>query len=749
MREIALAGVAILCALAACSAAAQTPDLNAILCDPNGWRYDEKLVSVSRQTKHVRREGPGLLFEYTRSRTELFRANGKFNNQAYRPGATKALPGLDLSGWDRLSFWIYVEGNAEEAFQWGFTSMRPFRLSCRRGEWFHACWNLREALVDLAEVQQIIFRGVNQGTPPGDPARARVYLSGFRLEKADRHPHMGWAPDPQEIALTYSGVYPGEDVVALVAAEHAGKTYRLTGDRTSEAGRVSGAQASRRTEYAEIGIRAPKRPGDYRLSIEDGPTATLRVRERPYEGAIRNALRAIRAQRCGCASELHGPCHLDDAVRSDTDKPVDVSGGWHDEGVSQYTHLTAQTMGNLGRLQRAGHPGLGDELMAEIEWGVQSVLKYELEPGVHYHGLVAPYWYHTDNKPGTGNERKINVFHPHQLSCWWRAEALAIAAQVCREPIRAKARALAERYWRCHEQVATLYTNEEQARWRRDRRDLRVTAARLGASVEMFRLSGEREYADDAARTAEYLFTFQKRQPAGEDGFVGYFHKTLGRVEPYAGVNAKSRDVPGRALAELLMALPDHPHAPRWRAALKLYVDGTLKPLAALNAPYGYVAAGPFLRPKTTLFPGEKHGDLIVYPLQVFCRTRKGKELLRCDAARSQLKLATQMAAIGRALEDEELIHMAHAALRFMLGANPFHMSFMRHFGERWPVNAQLPNVPGMIVGWLGLTSKGEPFFDPCGAGRLEGPERFVVKEGNTAMCGYLLEACSYLERGR
>jgi len=101
---------------------------------------------------------------------------------------------------------------------------------------------------------------------------------------------------------------------------------------------------------------------------------------------------------------------------------------------------------------------------------------------------------------------------------------------------------------------------------------------------------------------------------------------------------------------------------------------------------------------------------------------------------------------MGRALGDSELISMARAAIRFVLGANPWHTSAMRHFGRRWPQNAQLPNVPGMIVGWMGVTSGGLPFLDPVGAGRLEGPDLFVVKEGNTAMCAYLLEACSYCQ---
>lgn len=736
------------------SADAQATDLNSILCDAKGWEYNSRYVSVSQQTKHVRGDGPGLLFEYTRDRKDLFDSKGEFRNNAYRPTATKALSGLDLSGHKRVSFWLYVEGNAEEAFQWGFGSNRPFRLSCRRGRWFHAQWYLDEAGADLKDPKPIIFAGVNQGTAPGDPTRARIYLSDFRLEKDEDEVHVGWDPDPSQIVFAYSGVYPGESVMALVAAEHAGKSYRLEGSDLQQSGRVSSVKQIKGKEFAEIRVVSSKQAGDYRLSVADGPATTLRVREDPYDEAAGKALRAMRAQRCGCASELHGPCHLDDAVRSDTGQSVDVSGGWHDEGVSQYTHLTVRTTGCLARFRRSRgreyrlglNEDRGDDLLAEIEWGVKSILKYELEPAVHYHSLVVPYWYHTDNQPGTGDERKIVVFHPHQLSCWWRTEALALAASVCREPLRSQAKALAERYWRMHEQVDQLYTLTERTKWKNDANNLRVTAARIGASIEMFRLTGERRYADDAVQTASHLLTFQQREPSGRYGLVGYFYKNLGSPAPYNGVNCKSQDVPGRTLAELLMALPNHPQASQWREALVMYAEGTLKPLARLNAPYGCVASGPYHKPLTSLFLGEKRGEMLVYPVHFYCQTRRSREFLRHAAAKSQLNVAAQLAAMGQALKDEELVDMAHSALRYLFGANPSHVSMMRHLGERFPVNAQLPDVPGMMVGWMGLTSDGLPFFDPHGAGRLDGPDRFMVKEGNTATSAFLLDACSYLE---
>jgi len=757
MKRLVFFAAAFLWVVSSSSGPAQALDLNAILCNPEGWKYDNRYVSISRQTKHVHGEGAGLLFEYTRDSKGLFDAGGKFNNMAYRPRATKVLPGLDLSAYNRLSFWIYVEGNAEEAFQWGFGASRPFRLSCRRGEWFHAQWNLWDAPGDLKKVSQIIFAGVNQGSPPGDPKRAKIYLSDFKLEKVEDQPHVGWTPDRREIVLPYTGVYPGETIVALVAPEHAGKSYRCSGDSTVKRGRVSNVKRTKRTEYADIRIVAPEKPGDYDLEIEGGPSATLRVREHPYEEAVCKALGAIRAMRCGCASELHGPCHLDDAVRADTGEAVDLSGGWHDEGVSQYAHNTAKTTAGLARFRRSHarkyrlglNEGRDDDLLAEVEWGLRSVLKYELQPGVYYHALVAPFWYYTDNEPGTGDERKVTVFHQHLLACWWRTEALALAAGVCAEPLKSQARAAAERWWRHHQQMSDRCTKEERGKWERAGKNLRVTAARIGASVELFRLTGDRQYAEDAARTADYLLTFQETSPAGEGGPVGYFYKNLGYPQPYMGVNCRSLDVPGKALAELLMALPAHPYARKWREALKLYAEGTVKPMARWNAPYACVAAGPFHRPATKLFAGEKHGDMIVYPLHFSRNPRAKSESPRHAAGIAQLNLAVQMAAVGKALKDEELIHMAHGVLRYLFGANPFHVSLMRHLGTRWPENAQLPNVPGMIVGWMGITSEGLPFFDPHGAGRLGGPDRFIVKEGTTVLCSYLLEACSYLEEDR
>jgi len=734
-----------------------TENINALLCSPTGWEYEKRLVSLSRQTRHVRGSGSGLLFAYTRRRRDLWQANGEFKPLGYRPRATKQFPRLDLSAYNELSFWAYVEGNVEEGFRIGFTGP-TLRTSLRRNEWVRVRWHFAEdERLDLTQITSFFFQGMNQGTPPTDPQEARIYLSGFRLEKATPKHVVGWRPDPAEIVLPYCGVRPGEKLIAPVAACHAGKRFSYSGPGKERADRVSDVKRSPRTEYAEIRLRAPKTLGKWRLKIEDGPSATLFVAERPYDEAVGKALTAVRAQRCGCASELHGPCHRDDAVRQDNGQAVDVAGGWHDEGASQFVRGTVLTTAALARY-RCSHSrpyrlGLNeatdDDLLAEVEWGARTLLKYEIEPGLFLRGWVRPYWCHTDSQPGTGDERRITVHHFFTpLYRWTCIEALALCSCVLREPLKTQTRVAAKRLWAQAERVAEIGSAAEQEYWGKAQSTVIAKAAQLGAAVEMLRLTGEAKYADAAVRLGNRVLALQDRSAPKGDALYAYFYRTSARRVVYNGTgNSRNKDLPGRPLAELLMVLPSHANAPLWREALTRYAEGTLKPLARVNAPYGALAAGPFKKPivaGTTVPAGERRGDALVYPVQITSRGRRG---LGSWESRAMFETAAAMAAMGRALGDDELVQMAHGAVRYVLGANPFHVSYMRHFGDRWPHLAQMPNVPGMTLMFLGFTLDGRPYYNPYGTSANSGHARFHVrKEGTTYTSVCLMLPCSYLE---
>ena len=736
-------------------------DINSLLCDPDGWECDERFVSISSQTLHVRGERPGLLFRYTRRSRDLWTAAGEFDPLAYRPHAVKQVPPLNLTGYSELSFWVYVEGNAEEAFRIGFTGI-VLRTSLRRNEWIHLRWDFAEdERIDLTNITSFFIQGINQGAPPSDPQEARVYLSDFRLTKALARHIVGWAPDPEQIVLSYCAHHPGEPVTALVAASHAGKRFSYTGPGPVGQGQVSGLKTSQRTEYAEIRFRAPDTPGKWQLTVEGGPSTTLIVDEFPYDEAVGKALTAVRAQRCGCASELHGPCHQDDAIRQDTGLTVDVAGGWHDEGASQYVRGTLLTTLALARYRRSHKrayrlglsPGAGDDLLAEVEWGARTLLKYEVEPGLFLRGWVRPFYCYTDNQRGTDDDRRITVHHLTPFYFWSTIETLALCSSVLEEPLKTRTRDLAERLWEQGTRTGEVLDDEELAYWRKVEGMLQARGAELAAAVAMHRLTGEASYVDAAVRTADSLLEMQDDSPPGDDALYGFFYRDSSRQVPYNGAgNSRSKDMPGRPLADLLKALPDHDDTPHWREALRRYAEGTLKPLARFNSPYGALAAGPFIKPLTDapqVTMGKQMGDMWVYPIQFSVQRRREARSVALGSWETVAMLGTAaaMASIGQALPDDELTAMVHGVVRYILGANPFHVSYMRHFGGRWPEYAQMPNVAGMTLMFLGFTYDGRPYYNPYGTCANRGHPRFYVqREGTTYTAAALLEPCSYLE---
>lgn len=169
---------------------------------------------------------------------------------------------------------------------------------------------------------------------PGEPARAA------------RAPNRRWVH--AVISLNQVGYLPADAKLAVIAAtgELAQLGFAIVDDAVVPKVRFQG-KLGRSYEPVQVGATfqvyyravfdALDKTGRYRLRLADGRLSEpFSVGRDAYHELIPLVLQYFDAQQCGKhRSKAHGPCHLDDgiAVGGPRDgQHVDASGGWHDAG---------------------------------------------------------------------------------------------------------------------------------------------------------------------------------------------------------------------------------------------------------------------------------------------------------------------------------------------------------------------------------------------------------------------------------
>lgn len=179
-----------------------------------------------------------------------------------------------------------------------------------------------------------------------------------------------------------------------------------------------------RADFSEF-----RAPGRYRVECLAND-ATIRSPEFTIadhlwiDRAIRPAYRFYYYQRCGCeVPGFHAACHLDDARLPDG-TTRDLAGGWHDAGdYNKYNGLTPETVHLLAYAYHRNpelfnrwdedHNGRAD-ILDEALWGARFLRKaFDVQRGEIVNAVYTGYRYwgppekETDNRPGTGDERHV------------------------------------------------------------------------------------------------------------------------------------------------------------------------------------------------------------------------------------------------------------------------------------------------------------------------------------------------------
>lgn len=450
-------------------------------------------------------------------------------------------------------------------------------------------------------------------------------------------------------------------------------------------------------------------PGWYVLEVKTRGQAsfssyTFRIGEDVYDDAIDKGVCYHAVQRCGPSSTGYNtPCHLDDAIRDDNNEFLDLVGGWHNStDLLKWSGASLMSMHgllNVGALTR--NAGLRARIFEEIRWGNLYFHKLQDPSGYIYsHGVGgdAPqegnHW--TDNIRGTADDRRavtrVADMGDQHAFIW----AQALVAQVYGGLDPDYASLCLDRARRCFEWV----TGSEGAQ--KHQTTYYSIGTGISAGVQMFRATKETEYEQYAVEMAERFMALQEREWVGNQQQVrGFFYSNPDRKEGVCiGVCEPLVLV---AFCELLDAFPEHSKAQSWRQALEMHCRDYVQVMASRNA-FGLVPRGvcldepqkPHIYGSGGIPRNRKIGDL---GYRYFATASGGAR--NCYHA----GLAVALFKASRLLGQPEQGILAQRQLDWILGANPFGVSFMVAVGHVNPpeyiytgFQPRTPWIPGATM---------------------------------------------------
>ena len=664
------------------------------------------------------------------------RATGPSNDPDYatygRANCSIDMQGSDLTDFNRITMEVCPQCEGTVIMNLNLTlrnassgSLGSHLLNLVPNQWNKLVFEMEGLQRD--HVQSIAFytdlKGRNQAT-----CDSLVYLlRNICLEKVERpDKEVGWQPEPNRIVYSMSGYLPSGMKTALVEDSVRG-TFSLKDAATGECILQDTVKTVETTlgRFGVLDFSSIQRVGSYVLQIGQKQTPAFRIAEDAFTNAQWRLLNYIFCQRCGWAVPgIHGVCHTD--LFCDFEgKSVPYGGGWHDAGdLSQQTLQTgdvAYALLEAYEKQKGCNSTLATRLLEEAEWGLRFVLRCRLGGGYHASSMGLLHW--TDGIEGTSDDihtvRKQNMAYDNFLYSAYEAYAASVMPSGSLRDSLAKAAVEdydygMEKFQRDgfdsfpHIMEHTYNTSHAQ-----------FHATMSWAASQLFRLTHEERYANEAAAHIGYVLSCQEQ----EGPMPGYFYRDTTRQSIVHYIHQSREQLFMQSLVSLCETQPEHPDYPSWHEAIRLYAQ-YLKRLSTYTAPYGMLPSG--------VYQTEEYRDSSgFYALHLFApreapqlyerQIRQGVALDEHHFVRrfpvwfgifngnEAVLLSTGKAAAvcGRFLGDDELRQLGREQLYWTVGKNPFCQSLIYGEGHRYPSMDSFSS--GEIVGEIpvGIRSMG------------------------------------------
>lgn len=672
---------------------------------------------------------------------QMFRdAPAPTRNRLSTVNLQRPFDGEDWRGYNRLSLWIrpdvsgfpvlplqivlHNDGAEKVPDRYGREGIHYVTL--HPGGWQQVVWEIEPLARDRVTGIEIGYWVNKMLAAPGD--RVGFEIGRIELQRVDPDPHTGWSVAPGRISFSHTG-YPTGFSKTAVEGDLAASEFEVIRVDEGALGQVV-LRAPVRTVRTRLGafrhmdFSEVNEPGRYVLRAGDVSTRPFRIGADVWEGTVWKALNFFYGNRCGYdVPGSHGVDHLD-WFATHGDQRIVMSGGWHDAGdLSQGVINTGEatySMFALAERLRAqgGDPALVARLIEEAKWGLDWVLRVRFDGGYRVSFASHNLW--TNNVVGDEDDRTREAKNNPNAN-YIAAAAEAIAYRVLRdaEP------ALAERSLRIAEDDWSHAVVGVEGPSTRDTPAFAATPIELAgigitASLELYRATGHRKYADKAVELARVIVASQQKRRIGSAfPLAGFFYTGPDRDTLFHQFHRGNDQAPIVALARLAETLPDHPEWMKWYATVALYAEYQ-KRTATTTAPYGVLPAYVYrLGDETKEVPdsGALHmATREAYRAQVLQGMPMGEGwYLRAFpvwfARRGNygvlLSQAKALSTAARLRGDSAALDLAQRQAEWIVGRNPFVQSTM--YGEGYDWAQQYSVSSGDFVGSLpvGMQSRG------------------------------------------
>lgn len=531
-------------------------------------------------------------------------------------------------------------------------------------------------------------------------------VKNIRFEKTSAHyPDRGWATAPGNIAYSMSGYLPQGEKTALMGFK--APTFRLVDTTTGKVAFESGTRivSNALGTFSVADFSSFQKPGTYRIESGTRVTRPFTIGADAFKPSMWKVLNFIYCQRCGVAVEgIHGRCH-NDVYSVHDGRKVSYGGGWHDAGdLSQQTLQTADVAFALTEAyahELKADTALAKRLKAEAEHGFSFVLRQRLGDGWHASSIGLLHW--TDGTPGTADDITTVRTQDCAFDNFLYAGYEAFAAMRLDSRLAGKLRQAAiEDYDYARQRFARHgydnFPHMMEHTYNTSRSLFRAVMS--WAASQMFRLTGDKRYASDAAASARYLLRCQATG-AKSPLLNGYFYRDTMKAVPVHFIHQSRDQMFAMALVELCKTQPHSADFAAWREALTLYADH-LKALMPYTSPYNMVPSG--------IWQGHEYDDADGFDRLHLFAPSNARELYdkqwslgeRIDDnhrlrrfpiwfsifnGNEAILLSTAKAAalMGNYLGDGQLSQIGRDQLYWTVGRNPLAQSLVYGEGHRYP----------------------------------------------------------------